>query len=348
MARDSDGIFTEKWADGGDTGEPLGFDRNEGWPISYSQPGGNHPTRLLFNLLFLELSALAIELNQNGAGLEYNATIDYIAKAIVRGSDGDYYIAASVNGPTTAVKNPVGDTTGVWENFYFNTSSNVVTGTANAIVLNAISGLNPSALFDGQLFTFKAASDNTGAMTLKVGALTTKSLTHGDGSSMQTGEIGQDDYAQAAYNKSLDRFEKVSIGRDIPTGEKILFYKNTAVLGYSLLDTLDDKVVYVTKGSAAGGQTGGAVHSSGSWTISGISVDNHTLTTAQMPAHTHTTPAYNDTPTGAVGFLRRSTNYAQAQIPTSSVGSGSSHPHGITIGSTWRPAAYGFTMQQRN
>ena len=70
MARDSDGIFTEKWADGGDTGEPMGFDRDEGWPISYSQPGGSHPTRLLFNLLFKELSALAIELNQNGVGLE--------------------------------------------------------------------------------------------------------------------------------------------------------------------------------------------------------------------------------------------------------------------------------------
>ena len=115
MARDSDGIFTEKWADGGDTGEPLGLDRSEGWPIAYSQPGGNYPTRLLFNLLFLELSALAIELNQNGVGLEYDISIDYVAKAIVRGSDGNRYIATSANGPATAVKDPVGDTTGTWE-----------------------------------------------------------------------------------------------------------------------------------------------------------------------------------------------------------------------------------------
>ena len=128
MARDSDAIFTEKWADGGDTGEPVGFNRNIGWPLSYSQPGGEYPTRLLFNLLFLELSALAIEINEGGTGLEYNATIDYIARAIVRGSDGGHYVALSANGPATAAVDPVGDLTGVWELFNLHTYDSTMTG----------------------------------------------------------------------------------------------------------------------------------------------------------------------------------------------------------------------------
>lgn len=134
---------------------------------------------------------------------------------------------------------------------------------------------------------------------------------------------------------------------DIPSGEKILFYKNTAVVGYSLLDTLDDKVVYVTKGSAAGGQTGGTVHSSGSWTISGLAADSHALTLPEIPAHGHSTPAYNDTQTGLSGFLRRSTNYSGV-VPTSSVGGGAGHEHSITHTPAWRQAAYCCTMQQRS
>lgn len=323
--------------------EPDSDHKLDGW----LNPGGlpEKPPFQTFNFWQNAVYKWIKEINQQGI-LQYDALTDYPIGALVMGSS-ETYIATSANGPGSSVVNPVGDTTGVWENFYFNTSSNVVTGTANAIILNAISGINPSALFDGQLFTFKAASSNTGAMTAKVGVLAVKSLTHGDGSAILSGEIGQDDYFKVTWNKASDRFELASIGRDVPVSEKILFYKNTAVIGYLLLDTLDDKVVYVTKGSVAGGQTGGTVHSSGSWTISGISVNNHTLTAAQMPAHTHSTPAYDDTQAGLVGFLRRNVNYAGA-VSTSSAGSGGSHPHGVTIGSAWRPAAYNFTMQQRN
>ena len=354
MARDVDGILSIKWANSGDTGEPLGFDRNEGWPLSYSQPGGDYPTRELFNLLFEELSALGIELNQNGVGLEYSALIDYVAKALVRGSDGDYYIAASANGPATAVKNPVGDLTGVWENFYLNTSLNVATETANAIIVNAISGVNPSALFNGQLFDFKATANNTGAMTVQVGSLAAKSLKHGDGSALTANEILQNKYYKAAYNKTSDRLELVNIGSDIPSGEKILFYKNTAVVGYSLLDTLDDKLVFVTKGSVAGGQTGGTVHSTGTWTQPNHlhTTGNHSLSIAELAAHTHPIHGFSSSSQASsyTTFLANPAGTPQTGA-TASTGSGTAHNHGNTgngaTAATYRPAAYCFTMQQR-
>jgi len=43
----------------------------------------------------------------------------------------------------------------------------------------------------------------------------------------------------------------------VPKNEIILFEKDTVVLGYTLLSDVDDEVIYITKGSAAGGTAGG-------------------------------------------------------------------------------------------
>lgn len=53
----------------------------------------------------------------------------------------------------------------------------------------------------------------------------------------------------------------------VPTGESILFYSNDTILGYTL-ETLiaDDDVVYITKGTLAGGQAGGAMKPLSTWT----------------------------------------------------------------------------------
>lgn len=58
----------------------------------------------------------------------------------------------------------------------------------------------------------------------------------------------------------------------IPSGEVILFESDVAVLGYSLLTSIDDELVYITKGSAAGGDAGGSTKTSSTWT---------------QPAHSH-------------------------------------------------------------
>lgn len=324
--------------------EPDASHKLDGWLA----PGGvpEKPPFQSFNFWQNAVYKWLKEINQQGI-LQYDALTDYPIGALVIGS-AETYIAAAANGPSSSVVNPVGDTTGVWENFYFNTSSNVVTGTANGLVLNAISGINPSALFDGQLFTFKAASNNTGAMTLQVGALAAKSFTNGAGGAILSGQIIQNNYSQAAYNKSSDRFELVTIGRDIPVGEKILFYKNTAVIGYLLLNTLDNKVVYVTKGSAAGGQTGGTVHSSGSWTITGLAANAHAITIAELPSHDFEVRASSSGTGGTANAFTRGVNLDGPLIDTTSKGSGSGHIHGVTHTPAWRPAAYNFTMQQRS
>lgn len=52
----------------------------------------------------------------------------------------------------------------------------------------------------------------------------------------------------------------------IPSGAIILFEADTAQTGYTLLTDINDEVVYITKGSAAGGETGGAVKAGSTWT----------------------------------------------------------------------------------
>jgi hypothetical protein len=73
----------------------------------------------------------------------------------------------------------------------------------------------------------------------------------------------------------------------IPAETKMVFYQDVAPTGWTIDNTLDDKVLFVTKGSAAGGQVGGGAHSTGTWTH-----PNHTHTAANsdvtLPAHTHT------------------------------------------------------------
>ena len=142
---------------------------------------------------------------------------------------------------------------------------------------------------------------------------------------------------------------------DVPSGEIILFEKDTAVAGYSLLTTVDDQLVYITKGSGAGGDAGGSTKTASTWSQPnhGHPTGNHTLTIAEMPAHTHNNKLY--VPQGIGGTNRIPTGDGTGvntnnQL-TDTTGGGSSHSHGWTSGSatesTWRPLGRNMTRQQR-
>lgn len=136
------------------------------------------------------------------------------------------------------------------------------------------------------------------------------------------------------------------------TGTRAIFYQDTAPSGWTILNTLDDKLLYITKGSAAGGQTGGGIHSSGSWSGN---TGSHTLTEAEIPSHKHYVASSEHASTG--DYLSATTYvpfYSQqggdteyifrtATTPatlglSSLTGGGGSHTH--TLDSAWRPAAY--------
>lgn len=152
-------------------------------------------------------------------------------------------------------------------------------------------------------------------------------------------------------NAVYDKIESLSFA-EFPSGTKMLFYQDTAPTGWTIQNTLNDKVVYITKGSAAGGQTGGAEHSTGTWTQPNHthSVTAQALTEAQMPSHRHQlTPCggqltQDEMYGGAYGTGPKSSASDYSWYTTYS-GSGATHNHGGVTGdgataNTWRPAAY--------
>jgi len=76
---------------------------------------------------------------------------------------------------------------------------------------------------------------------------------------------------------------------DIPSGEIILFEKDTAVAGYTLQTDKDDMIIYITKGSAAGGQAGAEDKTGGTWTQP---THTHGVGSYKGPSHTHAGPSH--------------------------------------------------------
>lgn len=153
----------------------------------------------------------------------------------------------------------------------------------------------------------------------------------------------------------------------VPAGSIILFESNTAINGYTLLTTDDDSVVYITKGSVAGGETGGTAKSGGTWTYG----HNHTYSDS-TGSHNH--QWYNLS--GNIGYSWESDGTTQKNTNPSSDSnfgilseaeddealvssfwtnnntvsiSGTTDADAGTLASgTWRPKGRNFTRQQRN
>lgn len=117
------------------------------------------------------------------------------------------------------------------------------------------------------------------------------------------------------------------------SGTKLVFYQDAAPTGWTLLNTLDDKILYITKGSVAGGQTGGGEHSSGTWTQPS---HGHTFTgdatgSAGTGATSTETPTTSAAGTGATGAEGTGATGAEGTGATGAssgnTGTGSSHAH---------------------
>ena len=142
----------------------------------------------------------------------------------------------------------------------------------------------------------------------------------------------------------------------IPSGTKMVFVQNAAPVGWTFDATLNDRVLRVTSTEANGGATGG------NWTLSGMAVDGHSITVAEMAAHTHNGDVHNHSMahTHAISKLGGSGDLGAGSVSsatpgpsqsgpssaantgnggggiTSSVGSGNAHTHGLT-NTSWRP-----------
>jgi hypothetical protein len=122
-----------------------------------------------------------------------------------------------------------------------------------------------------------------------------------------------------------------------PSGTVMLFVQTAAPTGWTKSTTHDNKALRVVSGSVS---SGGSVAfttafasqtPSGSVSVSGGSVNNYTLATADIPSHTHnlTLEVFGGC-TGRITWGQRSNASGTSTQTTASAGGGGAHSHGFT------------------
>lgn len=114
----------------------------------------------------------------------------------------------------------------------------------------------------------------------------------------------------------------------LPSGTTLLFHQSAAPTGWTkdTAATLDNAALRVVTSTAwASGKQGGAAFDSVFG--SGKTAGSHTLTTAQMPSHTHAA-GFNVERAAGAGGVR---NSSSGGLPTGSTGGGGSHNHTLSL-----------------
>lgn len=131
------------------------------------------------------------------------------------------------------------------------------------------------------------------------------------------------------------------------SGTKMWFYQNAAPIGWTIDSTPADALLAVKGGTGKFNANGGT--QAGSWTHLHATAA-HTLTTAEMPAHTHSYTFTADYGTGSdCQYPAQAETLAHTDVRAStSTGGGGSHTHSDVAGAkeatgdtagTWRPLA---------
>lgn len=139
-----------------------------------------------------------------------------------------------------------------------------------------------------------------------------------------------------------------------PAGTAMLFIQTAAPTGWTKSTTHDNKALRIVSGTAgSGGSTAftsvfGSRTPSGSVDASGLSAGATTLSTAQMPSHTHN--LHNSAYVGgaAVGWSPSSgQNIGPSDIGTWTLatGGGGSHSHSMSGSATFTGTAMDFAVQ---
>jgi hypothetical protein len=119
--------FSVPFADSGDkTTIPVAADPGgavsfeEGYTPDYSadqetEPAAKDVPRRQFNYFENVISGAMKEIQERGFKV-YDVLVNYPVNSFTIGSDGGMYKSREINGPDTAIVDPVGDATGIWDN----------------------------------------------------------------------------------------------------------------------------------------------------------------------------------------------------------------------------------------
>ena len=148
----------------------------------------------------------------------------------------------------------------------------------------------------------------------------------------------------------------VDSGGSFPSGTAMLFVQTSAPTGWTKSTTHDNKALRVVSGSASSGGTTAFTSVFASRTPSGSignttdtgTVGATTLTTTQMPSHTHTFTANQYLAAGTARPAGTNTINNPLTVTTSATGGGGSHDHSLTMNAhnhTFTGTALDFAVQ---
>jgi len=125
----------------------------------------------------------------------------------------------------------------------------------------------------------------------------------------------------------------------VPSGSVSLFYQASAPTGYTQVTSLNDYALRIVSGT--GGGTGGTTafstvfaNQTPTITTSGLSAGATTLSTAQMPSHSHSTATFSGQFGAAGSMWGGGCNNGTNTSGTGSTGGGGSHSHTISGSAT--------------
>ena len=162
----------------------AGFPTECGTPLTQ---GGVPPRYVDFNTILNNLSQFAVY-QQCGGTFVWTNNVDYPVGCIAQGSDGNLYTALVANGPSTTVKNPVGDTSGKWTKIATaGDLANVVTVSGSQTVSGAKT-FSGATIFSGGVTVRNQANFSSGA-TFSSGLDVKGGATVSGGITVPTGDI---------------------------------------------------------------------------------------------------------------------------------------------------------------
>lgn len=136
-----------------------------------------------------------------------------------------------------------------------------------------------------------------------------------------------------------DATSQTTTGVEIPTGTLMLFQQTAAPTGWTKQTTHDNKALRVVSGTASSGGTSAftTVFTNQTPTIntSGLSAGATTLSTSQMPSHTHGIPYENGNYPQRSGVGASNTpTWNGGEVASVATGGGGSHSHSMSGSAT--------------
>lgn len=152
------------------------------------------------------------------------------------------------------------------------------------------------------------------------------------------GSVGTSGYVLKSAGSGSPAYWDAAGGSGFESGTLMLFQQTSAPTGWTKQTTHNDKALRVVSGTASSGGSVAFSTAMGTPTVdtSSMSAGSHTLTTAEMPSHTHTY-AFFQTGTQAFGLNYASASYrsmSTQNYTSGSTGGGGSHSHSISGSAT--------------